>query len=122
MDYIALSGIYAIDSILILLKITVRHCKKIIPSIGDISIPNIIGIVPLNNLKYGSVSLFKEQNGSLYQFTVGNQARDNFNKINIKYISEKLAIDVNTKLNEFVIICIINVLCFNIIALFCKLN
>lgn len=87
-----------------LLNITVKHCKKIIPNIGDISIPNIIGIVPLNNLRYGSVSLFKEQNGSLYQFTVGNHARDSFNKIEMRYISEKLAMDVNTKLNEFIII------------------
>lgn len=83
-----------------LLKMTVKHCKKIIPNIGDISIPKIIGIVPLNNLKYGSVRRFNEQNGSLYQFTVGNQARDSFRRINIKYISEKLAIDVKTKLNE----------------------
>lgn len=96
--------IYVIDSNRMLLKITVRHCKKIIPSIGDISIPKIIGIVPLNNLKYGSVSRFKEQKGSLYQFTVGNHASDNFNSIKIKYISEKLAMDVNTKLNELVII------------------
>ena len=63
---------------------TVKHCKKIIPSIGDISIPKIIGIVPLNNLKYGSVNLFNEENGSLYQFTVGNHAKDNFNNIKIK--------------------------------------
>jgi len=62
--------------------------------------PNIIGIVPLNSFKYGSVSLFSEQKGSLYQFTVGNQAKDNFNKIKIKYISEKLAMDVNIKLIE----------------------
>lgn len=110
LNYRSLYFIYAIDSILILLNITVKHCRKIIPSIGDISIPNIIGIVPLNNLKYGSVNLFKEQKGSLYQFTVGNQARDNFKRINIKYISEKLAIDVNTKLNEFVIMCIINII------------
>ena len=74
---------------------------------GDISIPKIIGIVPLNNLKYGSVKRFKEQNGSLYQLTVGNQAKDNFNNIKIRYISEKFAIEVNTKLNEFVIIFIV---------------
>lgn len=90
-----------------LLNITVKHCKNIIPNIGDISIPNIIGIVPLNSFKYGSVSLFKEQKGSLYQFTVGNHAKDNFRRINIKYISEKLAIDVKIKLNELVIIFII---------------
>ncbi len=51
---------------------------------GDISMPNIIGIVPLNNRKYGSVNLFKEQKGSLYQLTVGNHANDNFNSSNIK--------------------------------------
>ena len=85
-----------------LLKITVKHCKKIIPSIGDMSIPKIIGMVPLNRRKYGSVNLFKEQKGSLYQLTVGNHARDNFSSIKIKYISEKFAIDVNTKLNELV--------------------
>ena len=101
MDY------YVNDSNLILLKITVRHCKKIIPNIGDMSIPKIIGIVPLNNLKYGSVNRFNEQNGSLYQFTVGNHANDSFNNIKIRYISEKLAIDVNTKLNEFVMIFIV---------------
>lgn len=89
---------------MILLKITVRHCKKIIPNIGDISIPNIIGMVPLNSLKYGSVSLFREQKGSLYQLTVGNHAKESFSKINIKYISEKLATDVNTKFSECVII------------------
>jgi len=87
-----------------LLKITVRHCRKIIPSIGDISIPKIIGIVPRNNLKYGSVNLFSEQKGSLYQLTVGNQAKDSFKSIKIKYISEKFAIDVKIKLNELVII------------------
>ena len=73
-----------------------------IPSMGDMSIPNIIGIVPRNNLRYGSVSLFNEQKGSLYQLTVGNQASDNFSKINIKYISEKLAIEVKTRLKELV--------------------
>ena len=72
------------DSILILLNITVKHCKKIIPSIGDMSIPNIIGMVPLNSLKYGSVNRFREQNGSLYQLTVGNHAKDNFKRIKIK--------------------------------------
>ena len=77
------------------------------PSIGDISMPKIIGIVPLNNRRYGSVKRFKEQNGSLYQFTVGYHANDNFNKINIRYISEKLAIDVKIKLKEFVIIFIL---------------
>ena len=71
---------------------------------GDISMPKIIGIVPLNNRRYGSVNRFKEQKGSLYQLTVGNHAKDNFNSIKIKYISEKFAIDVKTKLNEFVII------------------
>ena len=76
--------IYDMVSNLILLKITIKHCKKIIPNIGDISIPKIIGIVPLNNLKYGSVSLLREQKGSLYQFTVGNHASDNFNKSNIR--------------------------------------
>lgn len=79
---------------------TVKHCKNIIPSIGDISIPNIIGIVPLNNLKYGSVSLFSEQNGSLYQFTVGNQASDSFKSTSMRYISEKLAIEVKIKFTE----------------------
>lgn len=74
---------------------------------GDISIPNIIGMVPLNNRKYGSVSLFNEQNGSLYQLTVGNHARDNLSNIKIKYISEKLAIDVNSKLNDCVTIVMI---------------
>lgn len=62
--------------------------------------PNIIGMVPLNNFKYGSVNLFNEQNGSLYQLTVGNHAKDNFNKIKIRYISEKFAIDVNIKFSE----------------------
>lgn len=51
---------------------------------GDMSIPNIIGIVPLNSFRYGSVNLLREQKGSLYQFTVGNQAKDNFSKINIR--------------------------------------
>lgn len=83
---------------------TIRHCKKIIPSIGDISIPKTIGIVPLNNLRYGSVNLFREQKGSLYQFTVGNQASESLSSIRIKYISEKLAIDVKIKLKELVII------------------
>jgi len=92
--------VIVIDSILILLKITVKHCKNIIPSIGDISIPKIIGMVPLKSFKYGSVNLFNEQKGSLYQLTVGNQAKDNFRSIKIKYISEKLAIDVNIKFNE----------------------
>ncbi len=73
-----------------------------IPSIGDISIPNIIGIVPRNNLRYGSVKRFNEQKGSLYQFTVGNHASDNLSKINIKYISEKLAMEVKIRLKEFV--------------------
>ena len=91
------------------MNITVRHCKKIIPSIGDISIPKIIGIVPRNSLKYGSVKRFNEQKGSLYQLTVGNHAKDNFNNIKIKYISEKFAIDVNTKLNELVIIFIVKI-------------
>ena len=67
------------------------------PNIGDISIPKIIGIVPLNNLRYGSVNLFSEQNGSLYQLTVGNQANDSLSKISIKYISEKFATDVNIR-------------------------
>lgn len=89
-----------------LLKITVKHCKNIIPNIGDISIPNIIGIVPRNSFKYGSVILFREQKGSLYQFTVGNHAKDSFSKIKIKYISEKFAIDVKIKLMEFVIMLI----------------
>lgn len=93
-----------VDSSLILLKITIRHCRKIIPSIGDMSIPKIIGIVPLKSLRYGSVSLLSEQNGSLYQFTVGNHASDNFSKIKIKYISEKLATDVKIRLKEFVTI------------------
>ena len=79
---------------------TVKHCKNIIPNIGDISIPNIIGMVPLNNLRYGSVNLFSEQNGSLYQFTVGSQASDNFRSISIRYISEKLAIEVKIRLIE----------------------
>ena len=74
---------------------------------GDISIPKIIGIVPLNSLKYGSVNRLSEQNGSLYQLTVGNHAKDNFNSIKIKYISEKFAIEVNIKLNEFVIMFIV---------------
>lgn len=69
--------------------------------------PKIIGIVPLNSFRYGSVSLFSEQKGSLYQFTVGNHASDSFNKIKIKYISEKLAIDVKIKLKEFVTIFIL---------------
>lgn len=85
-----------------------------IPSIGDMSIPNIIGIVPLNSFKYGSVNLFREQKGSLYQLTVGNHAKDNFNKIEIKYISEKLAIDVKIRLNEFVMIFIFEKLRFTI--------
>ncbi len=91
-----------VASTLILLKITIKHCKKIMPSIGDISIPNIIGIVPLNSFKYGSVRRFNEQNGSLYQLTVGNQANDSFNRIKIKYISEKLAMDVKIRLKELV--------------------
>lgn len=95
---------YIVDSSLMLLNITIRHCRKIIPSIGDMSMPKIIGIVPLNSLKYGSVSLFSEQKGSLYQFTVGNHASDNFSKINIRYISEKLATDVKIKLKELVTI------------------
>ena len=74
---------------------------------GDISIPKIIGMVPLNNRKYGSVKRFNEQKGSLYQLTVGNHAKDNFSSIKIKYISEKLAIDTKTKLHEFVIIFIV---------------
>lgn len=97
---ILLYYVCVIDSILILLKMTVKHCKNMIPNIGDISIPKIIGIVPLNSFRYGSVNLFKEQKGSLYQLTVGNHANDNFKRINIKYISEKLAIDVNIKFNE----------------------
>lgn len=70
--------------------------------------PKTIGIVPLNSLKYGSVRRLSEQNGSLYQLTVGNQAKDSFNKIKIKYISEKLAIDVKIRLKEFVniVICL----------------
>lgn len=72
------------------------------PSIGDISIPNIIGIVPLNSFKYGSVRRFNEQKGSLYQLTVGNQANESFNRIKIKYISEKLAMDVKIRLKELV--------------------
>lgn len=99
--------IYIVDSILILLKIIIKHCKKIIPSIGDMSIPKIIGIVPLNSRRYGSVNRFNEQKGSLYQFTVGNHANDNFNKISIRYISEKLAMDVKIKLKELVIIFIL---------------
>jgi hypothetical protein len=91
-----------VDSSLILLKMTIRHCRKIIPSMGDMSIPKIIGIVPLKSLRYGSVSLFSEQNGSLYQFTVGNHASDNLSKIKIRYISEKLATDVKIRLKEFV--------------------
>lgn len=66
-----------------------------------------MGIVPLNSLKYGSVNRFNEQKGSLYQLTVGNHAKDNFNSIKIKYISEKFAIEVNIKLNEFVIMFIV---------------
>lgn len=85
-----------------LLKITVKHCKNIIPNIGDMSMPNIIGIVPRNSFKYGSVILLREQKGSLYQFTVGNHAKDNLSKIKIKYISEKLAIDVKMRLKELV--------------------
>lgn len=96
-----------VDSILMLLKITVKHCRKIIPNIGDISIPNTMGIVPLNSFKYGSVNLFREQKGSLYQFTVGSHANDSFNSINIKYISEKLATDVNIKLSDRIIIVIV---------------
>lgn len=90
-----------------LLNITIRHCRKIIPSIGDMSMPKIIGIVPLNNLRYGSVSLFSEQNGSLYQLTVGNHASDSLSKIKIRYISEKLATDVKIRLKEFVIMLIL---------------
>lgn len=87
-----------------LLNMTIKHCRKIIPSIGDISMPKIIGIVPLNSRRYGSVSLLSEQKGSLYQLTVGNHANDSFSNIKIKYISEKLATDVKIKLNEFVMI------------------
>lgn len=93
-----------VDSSLMLLNITMRHCRKIIPSIGDMSIPKIIGIVPLNSLRYGSVSLFNKQKGSLYQFTVGNHASDSLSRISIKYISEKLATDVKIRLKEFVTI------------------
>lgn len=103
MGCLAYKSIYCIiDSSLMLLKITIRHCKKIIPNIGDISIPKIIGIVPRNSLRYGSVKRFSEQKGSLYQFTVGNHARDNFNRIKIKYISEKFAMDVKIRLKELV--------------------
>lgn len=63
-----------------------------------------MGIVPLNNLRYGSVSLFNEQKGSLYQLTVGNHANESFSSIKIKYISEKFAIDVKRRLKELVII------------------
>lgn len=87
------------------------------PNIGDISMPKIIGMVPLNSLKYGSVSLFSEQKGSLYQFTVGNHASDSFSKISIRYISEKLAIDVKIKLKEFVIIFILIIYIYH--ELFC---
>ena len=73
-----------------------------IPSMGDMSIPKIIGIVPLNSFRYGSVRRLSEQKGSLYQLTVGNHAKDNFSKIKIKYISEKLATDVKIKLKELV--------------------
>lgn len=73
-----------------------------IPNIGDISMPKTIGIVPLKSLRYGSVKRLSEQKGSLYQLTVGNQAKDNFSKIKIKYISEKLAIDVKIRLKELV--------------------
>ncbi len=66
--------------------------------------PKIIGIVPLKSLKYGSVNLFKEQKGSLYQLTVGNHASESFNSNRIKYISEKLDIEVKIRLKEFVII------------------
>lgn len=59
-----------------------------------------MGIVPLKSFRYGSVNLFNEQKGSLYQFTVGSQASDNFSNISIKYISEKFATDVNIKFNE----------------------
>ena len=90
-----------------LLNITIRHCKKIIPNIGDISMPKIIGIVPLKSLRYGSVNLFNEQKGSLYQLTVGNHANESFNKIKIKYISEKFAIDVKIRLKELVTIFIL---------------
>jgi len=100
--YFVSQFIYTVDSRRILLNITIKHCKKIIPSIGDISMPKIIGIVPLNNFRYGSVKRFNEQNGSLYQLTVGNHANDSFNKIKIKYISEKLAIDVKIRLKELV--------------------
>lgn len=86
---------------------TIKHCKKIIPNIGDISMPKIIGIVPLNSLRYGSVNLFNEQKGSLYQFTVGNHANESLSKIKIKYISEKLAIDVKMRLKELVTIFIL---------------
>lgn len=104
-----------IDSIRILLNITVKHCKKIIPNIGDMSIPKIIGIVPLNSLRYGSVNLFNEQKGSLYQLTVGNHASESFSNIKIKYISEKFAIDVKIRLKELVIIfMLLSVLVFGI--------
>ena len=60
------------------------------------------------NLIIDLLSIYlNEQKGSLYQFTVGNHAKDNLSKIKIKYISEKLAIDVNIKFNELVIIFII---------------
>ncbi len=107
------SQFHIVDSSLILLNITIRHCRKMIPSIGDISIPKIIGIVPLNILRYGSVSLLSEQKGSLYQLTVGNHANDNFSSIKIKYISEKFAIDVKIRLKEFVTIFMLCILCFS---------
>ena len=77
------------------------------PNIGDMSIPKIMGIVPLNSLRYGSVNLFNEQKGSLYQFTVGNHANESFSKIKIKYISEKFAMDVKMRLKELVTIFIL---------------
>lgn len=67
-----------------LLNITIKHCKKIIPSIGDMSIPKIIGIVPLNNRRYGSVKRLSEQKGSLYQLTVGNHAKESLSKMSIR--------------------------------------
>lgn len=61
------------------------------PNIGDTSIPQIIGIAPLNNLRYGLVNLFKEQNGSAYQLIVGNHDSDSLKSIKTKYTSEKVA-------------------------------
>ena len=44
-------------------KISIRNVNKLKPSKGETSNPNSGGIIPLNNLKYGSVILPKVEKG-----------------------------------------------------------